>query len=104
MNKRIILVEGLILLTPIIAWSMGVISFSRLGDIMIAFGVMGLAFVVPSVLNFRVPLGDISRLLTLSEIGALERPREKRSVAFALQLFLLVVFPLTLGILIQLFS
>lgn len=104
MKKFVILLEGLIIASPIIAWRFGSISLTRLGEIMVAFGALGSALIVLSNLNLRLPVGDISLHMTLTEIGALERAEAKPSLVFILQMLVLVVSPLTIAILIRLFS
>jgi hypothetical protein len=103
-KKLIIPLEAVIIALPIIAWRFGVISLARLGDVMITFGVLGFVLFVLAILDLRIPLGDVSRFLSLGEIEAIKRANAKPSAAFVLQLFVLVIFPLTVGILIRLFS
>ncbi len=102
--RKFLVSEVVILALLFIAWILGVTSLARLGEILIALGVLFSIIVLLSILGVHIFTGDVSEFLPLNKVVSLENITSMPRIANILATFGIGIIPIVIGSILLLLS
>lgn len=100
--RKLLVFEVVILALLLIARVLGVVSLTRLAELLIALGILYSIIVILSLLGVHVFTGDVSEFLPLNKVVALESIKSMPRITYILAALGLGIVPIVVGVILLL--